>query len=72
MPVTKEGKPCINVRQVDGAEWVHTLWSVKFCLKAGANWFSLKFKLLKGNMIENDHQNDIMVESSNGNFILDC
>ena len=41
MPATQKGKLCINIQQVDGTEWVHTIWPVKFCPRAGANLFSL-------------------------------
>ena len=39
MPATKKGKLQVKVQQVDGPEQVHTLWSVKFCPKVGANLF---------------------------------
>ena len=45
MLTTKKGKLCFIVHQVDGTEWVHMLWPVKFCPKAGANLFSLMCKL---------------------------
>ena len=32
--------PHVNVWQVDGTEWVHTLCPMKFCLKVGANHWS--------------------------------
>ena len=70
MPAMMKGKLCINIRQVNGTEWAHTLWPVKFCAK-GINLFSLTFKVFQGNGIKNSHQNNISVESSEGNIILD-
>ena len=40
MPVTKKGKLCVNVRQVDGTEGVHTLLPMNFFPKVGTNLFS--------------------------------
>ena len=57
--------------QVDGTGWVHTLWLMKFCPKAGANLFSLTCKPLQGKEISSDHQNNIVVNSMNGDNILD-
>ena len=45
---------------------------MKFCLKAGANLFSLTCKHLQGKKISSDHQNNIMVKSTDANIILDC
>ena len=72
MPTTKKSKLCVNVCQVNQAEWVHTLLPVKFCPKAGENLFSLMCKLLHGNEISSDHQNDIMVSTTCGDIILVC
>ena len=72
MPATKKDKLHLYVQQVNGTEWVHILWPMKFCPKAGANLFCLTCKLLQGNMISSDHQNNIMVSSTSGNIILDC
>ena len=52
MPATKNGKLHVNVRQVDGTEWVHSLWQVKFCPMVGANLFSLKCELSQGKKIQ--------------------
>ena len=38
----KKGKLCINVQPVDGTEQVHTLWPMKFCLKALAGKNNIK------------------------------
>ena len=46
MSVMKKGKLCVNVQQVDGTEWVHTIWPVKICPKADENLFSLTCELL--------------------------
>ena len=70
MPTTKKGMLHVNIQQVDGTEWVHTLWPVKFCPKAGANLFSLMSKL-QGNKISSDPWNNIVVNSSKGDIILD-
>ena len=69
MPATKKEKLCVNVQQVDGTEWVHTLWSVKFCPKAGANLFFLTFEHLQGKKISSDHQNKIIVKTTDGNIL---
>ena len=53
-------------------EWVHTLWPMKFCPKAGAGLFSLTCKFLQGKKISSDHQNNIMVKSTDSNIILNC
>ena len=70
MPATKKEKLHINTQQVDGTEPVHTLWPMKFF--PNANLFSLTFKVLQGKKISRDHQNNIMVESTDGDIILDC
>ena len=72
MPAIRKRKFCIKVHQVDDTEWVHTLWPMKFCPKAGANLFSLTCKLFQGNTIKGYHKNNIMVYSSEENIILDC
>ena len=71
MPATKKGKLCINVCQVDGPELVHTLWPLKYCPKAGANLLSLRCKLSQENKISSNHQNNIVVNTTYGNIILD-
>ena len=71
MPTTKKGKLHINVQQVDRTEWIHILWPVKFCPKAGAILFFLMCKLSQGNKISSDHQSNIVVSSTSGNIILD-
>ena len=45
---------------------------MKFCPKAGVNMFSLTYKLSQGNQRSSDHQNHIVVSSTNGKIILDC
>ena len=45
---------------------------MKFCSKADANLFSLACELFQGKKISSDHQNNIVVESTNCNNILDC
>ena len=55
MPAVKKGRLRVKEGQVDGTEQVHTLWSVKFCPKAGANLFFLTCKLLQGIKITSDH-----------------
>ena len=71
MPATKKGKLQVKVRQVNGTEQVHTLWPAKFCPNAGANLFSLTCKLLQGNKIASDHENNIVVNTPKGDIILD-
>ena len=72
MMAINKGKLHINVHEVNGTELVNTLWPMKFCLKAGANLFSLTCELSEGNKISSDHCNNIMVKSSDGNIVLDC
>ena len=43
-----------------------------FFPKADANIFSLTWKLLQGRTLSNDHQNNIMVNSTHGNIIVNC
>ena len=50
---------------------VHFLWPVTFCPKAGANLLFLTCKLLQGNKISSDHQNNIMVNILISDIILD-
>ena len=54
-------------KKVDETEQVHTLWPMEFCLKAGANLFSLTCELLQGK-ITSDHQNNIVVKSMDGDM----
>ena len=69
MLAIKKGKLCINIQQVDGTEWVHTLWPEKFCPKAGANQFFLTCELLQGKKMSRNHQNNIVVKSIHGNIV---
>ena len=59
------------MRQVNGAEQVHTSWPVKFCPTAGVNLFSLTCKLLQGNKISSDQLNNIMINTPSGDIVLD-
>ena len=68
MLAVKKGKLCINVWQVDGTEWVHIQWHMKFC----ANLYILTCKHLQGKKISSDHQNNIVVKTMDGDIILDC
>ena len=61
----------MNDHQDYGTEWVHTLWPMIFCPEEGANLFSLMCKLLQENNVSSGHWNNIVVESSEGNFVLD-
>ena len=45
---------------------------MKFCPKADANLFSMICELLHGNRIASDHCNNKVVNTSNGDIILDC
>ena len=71
MLATNKGKLCISVHQLNGTEWIHIVWPMKFCSKVGANLFSLACKHFQGNKIKSDHKNNIMVHFSEGNIILD-
>ena len=59
MLAMKKGKLCINVWQVDGTDWVYTLWSVKLCPKVGANLFFLTCELLQRKNISSDHHGQV-------------
>ena len=48
------------------------LWSVKYCAKISANLFLLTCEKLQVGKISSDHENDIMVETTSGDIILDC
>ena len=71
MPTTNKGKVCFHVCQVNRTEQVHVLCPMKFCPKEGANLFSLMCKLSKGNMISSNHCNNIVVNTTYVDIILD-
>ena len=71
MSATKKGKLHMKVCQVDGSEWVYIVWPVKYCVKEGANLYSLTCNFLWRKRIKNNHKNNIMVQSSEGNIVLD-
>ena len=50
----------------------NVLWSVKYCVKAGAKLFLLTCKLSEGSKISSDHKRNILVQRMNDNIILDC
>ena len=56
----------------DDTEQVHILWPIKFCIKTGENIYSLIGEYLQENMTKGDHRNNIMVQSSKRDIILDC
>ena len=62
----------MKVHQVDGTECVHILWPMNYCAKAGANLCSLTCKLLQWNKMKRNYKNNITLQSSEGNIILDC
>ena len=70
MQATKKEKLHVHICQVDGTEWAHTLWPIKFCLNAAVNLFPLTCKLSQGK-IKIDHKTNVIVHSSKGNIILD-
>ena len=70
MPATKKDKLHVNEWQVDGTKQIHTLWSLKFCPKASANLFFPMCKLYQEKTISSNHQNNIMVNSMDGNIFL--
>ena len=45
--ITKKGKLHMKVHLFDGSEWVHILWSMKYCVKVGVNLYSLTCELLQ-------------------------
>ena len=49
----------MKVQQVDSSEWV-----------AGVNLPSLTCKFSQGNKIKSDHMNNIMIQSSDGGFVI--
>ena len=67
---TKKGKLCVKVRQVDGIKIIHT-WPVKYGEWAGLNLFPLTCKLLHGSKLCRDMKNNIVLDSANGNIVLD-
>ena len=62
----KNGKLCMKVCQVDGTEWLHILWPMKYNTKAGANLYSLTCKLLKGGKKRRGDKSNILVQSYKG------
>ena len=52
-------------------ECVHTLWSMKFFLKADANLFFHDLPSLAGKKIASDQHNNIVVNTPTGDIILD-
>ena len=71
MPAMKKFKLWVNVWQDNRTESVHTLFLVKFCPKAGGNLLSLMCELLQRKTIWSNHQNNIVVNSTEGVIILD-
>ena len=71
MPSTKKVKLHVNVWQVDGTEWVHTLSHIKFYPKVGTNLFSITCKLLQGKKILSNLWNIIAAKSTDSDIILD-
>ena len=69
MPATKKGKQYMKVRQVDGSKKMHMLWSVKKCSKCESLLTNLQ--TLQESKISSDHKNNIMVQTTNDNVILD-
>ena len=72
MSTMKKGKLQVNVWHVNWTEWICTLWSRKFCPKAGVNLFSLTYKFLQEKHTSSNHGNNIIVSSTKGDIILDC
>ena len=59
MYVTKMGKLCIKVRQVNENIRLYTLWLIKYFVRAGANQLLVACQLLQRCKICND-KNDIV------------
>ena len=71
MPATKKGKLQVKVCQVDGTEWVNTLWPMKFFPVVGVNPFFLNFNFSQENEIASDYCNNIVVITPTDDIILD-
>ena len=44
---------------------------MKYCTKAGTNIYSLTWELTQESKIINDYKNNIVIQSTKGNFSLD-
>ena len=71
MLATQKSKLCIKVHQVNGSKGLHVLWFIKFCIKTGANLYSIRCKALQENAITSDHQNNIVIHSSKCTILFD-
>ena len=58
------------MRQDDGSKRLHTLWSVKYCAKAGTNLFSLTCELMQQFKINSDQKNYIVLNIVDCNIVL--
>lgn len=66
-----EGKIGIKVRHIDGSEKIHTIEPMRYFKSAGANLFCLTCKLLQGSKLSSNNKEYIVLDTSNGNIMLD-
>ena len=71
MPAMKNSNPHIKIIQVGGSEQILVPWPVKYCAKAGVDLILLTCKLVKGSKISNKDKNNMVVQTTSGNIILD-
>ena len=62
----------MKVCQVDGSKRLKVLWLMKFYTKAGAIFYLLICKLLQGSKILSNCKNNIVIQSTIRDIVLDC
>ena len=70
MEVAIKGKLYVKLRPFDWSEFLHILWTVKYCKKVEFNLFFC-CKLLEQSYLSSDHKNNIKLDTENGYFLLD-
>ena len=69
MSAMKSGKLLMKVHQVSRSEALHTVWPMKYYVKAVVNSLFLTCKLLQGIKISSDFKTNNVVQSMCGNFV---
>ena len=61
----------MKIWQVIGSKKLHILWLVKYCTNAGVSLFLVIYELLQGSKLSSDHKNNIIVQTTSDDIILD-
>ena len=69
--MTKKGKLNLKLKQIDGSEVEHTLWSAKYCKKSRVNLFSLSCKVSQGSKMSSDSMKNMVFDTRDGWIVLD-